>query len=81
MDKLSADVISQQLAELGHDSHAIQTIQNILGIKNMSDLTSALEDESIAYLNRFSSVIKDAGLLGLDDKLKGFKGVVNESKV
>lgn len=48
MDKLSADVISQQLAELGHDSHAIQTIQNILGIKNMSDLTSALEDESIA---------------------------------
>ena len=40
-----------------------------------------LEDESIAYLNRFSSVIKDAGLLGLDDKLKGFKGVVNESKV
>ncbi len=48
MDKLSADVISQQLAELGHDSHAIQTIQNILGIKDMSDLTSALEDESIA---------------------------------
>tara|TARA_B110000495_G_scaffold63702_1_gene54107 strand:+ start:6184 stop:7485 length:1302 start_codon:yes stop_codon:yes gene_type:complete len=48
MDKLSADIISQQLAELGHDSHAIQTIQNILGIKNMSDLTSALEDESIA---------------------------------
>ena len=40
-----------------------------------------LEDESIAYLNRFSSVIKDAGLLGLDDKLKGFKVVVNESKV
>ena len=48
MDKLSADVISQQLAELGHDSHAIQTIQNILGIKNMADLTSALEGESIA---------------------------------
>ena len=48
MDKLSVDVISQQLAELGHDSHAIQTIQNILGIKDMSDLTSALEDESIA---------------------------------
>ena len=40
-----------------------------------------LEDESITYLNRFSSVIKDAGLLGLDDKLKGFKVVVNESKV
>ena len=48
MDKLSVDVISQQLAELGHDSHAIQTIQNILGIKDMSDLSSALEDESIA---------------------------------
>ena len=26
-------------------------------------------------------MIKDAGLLGLDDKLKGFKVVVNESKV
>ena len=64
MDKLSADVISQQLAELGHDSHAIQTIQNILGIKNMSDLTSALEDESIAVseLNYLFNSIDSYGI-------------------
>ena len=40
-----------------------------------------LKDETITYLNGFSSIIKDAGLAGLDDKLKELNGVLNKSKV
>ena len=40
-----------------------------------------LKDETVAYLNGFSSIIKDAGLTGLDDKLKELNGVLNKSKV
>ena len=42
---------------------------------------SFLKDETITYLNGFSSTIKDAGLAGLDDKLKELNGVLNKSKV
>ena len=42
---------------------------------------SFLKDETITYLNGFSSIIKDAGLTGLDDKLKELNGVLNKSKV
>ena len=42
---------------------------------------SFLKDETITYLNGFSSIIKDAGLAGLDDKLKELNGVLNKSKV
>jgi|TARA_B110000914_G_scaffold92437_1_gene81310 histidyl-tRNA synthetase len=48
MDKLSADIISQQLAGLGHASNTIETIQKVLGIKDMADLSNALDVESLA---------------------------------
>lgn len=40
-----------------------------------------LKDETVTYLNGFSSIIKDAGLAGLDDNLKELNGVLNKSKV
>ena len=40
-----------------------------------------IKDETVTYLNGFSSIIKDAGLAGLDDKLKELNGVINKSKV
>ena len=40
-----------------------------------------LKDETVTYLNGFSSIIKDAGLAGLDDKLKELNDVLNKSKV
>ena len=39
-----------------------------------------LEDESLEYLDGFANVIKDEGLLGINEKLEELKGVVNESK-
>lgn len=39
-----------------------------------------LEDESLTYLDGFANVIKDEGLLGINEKLEELKGVVNESK-
>ena len=39
-----------------------------------------LEDESLKSLDGFANVIKDEGLLGINEKLEELKGVVNESK-
>ena len=39
-----------------------------------------LEDESLKYLDGFANVIKDEGLLGINEKLEELKEVVNESK-
>jgi len=39
-----------------------------------------LEDESLTYLDGFANVIKDEGLLGINEKLEELKGVLNESK-
>ena len=39
-----------------------------------------LDDESLKYLDGFANVIKDEGLLGINEKLEELKGVVNESK-
>ena len=50
MDKLSSEVIEEQLSELGHSSDAIERIQSVLGIKDMTDLEKALETESSAIL-------------------------------
>ena len=36
MDKLSSDVIEDQLSNLGHDSKVVMTIQTVLGIKDMT---------------------------------------------
>ena len=48
MDKLPSEVIEEQLSDLGHSSEVISKIQSVLGIKDMDDLTSALEKDSAA---------------------------------
>ena len=50
MDKLSSEIIEEQLSELGHSSDIINKIQTILGIKDMDNLRSSLEDSSSAVL-------------------------------
>ena len=48
MDKLPSEVIEEQLSDLGHSSEVISKIQSVLGIKDMNDLTNALEKDSAA---------------------------------
>ena len=50
MDKLPADVVSEQLASLGIEAKAIETIQSTLGIKDMESLRSMLGEESPAVV-------------------------------
>ena len=50
MDKLSSEIIEEQLSELGHSSDVINKIQTILGIKDMDNLRSSLEASSSAIL-------------------------------
>ena len=50
MDKLSSEIIEEQLSELGHSSDVINKIQTILGINDMDNLRSSLEDSSSAIL-------------------------------
>jgi histidyl-tRNA synthetase len=64
MDKLSSDIIKEQLSDLGHDSTTIKTIQSILGIKNMNGLQKVLESDSIAVseLNFLFDAIESYGM-------------------
>ena len=64
MDKLSSDVIEDQLSDLGHDSKVVTTIQAVLGIKDMNSLQKALKDESVAVseLNLLFDVIDSYGI-------------------
>jgi histidyl-tRNA synthetase len=48
MDKLPADVVSEQLGDLGLEKSAIQTIQSTLVIKDMNSLEEILGKESAA---------------------------------
>ncbi len=48
MDKLSSEVIEEQLSDLGHSSEVIAKIQSVLGIKDMANLADALGKESAA---------------------------------
>ena len=50
MDKLPADVVSEQLSTLGIEENAIKTIQSTLGIKDMDSLRSMLGEESPAVI-------------------------------
>ena len=50
MDKLPADVVSNQLSELGLEDSAIQTIQSTLAIKDMNSLEKNLGKESSAVM-------------------------------
>ena len=65
MDKLPADVIQEQLMELGHNSDAILKIQSILGIKNMDELANSLGKESsaVSELNSLFDSIDSYGIL------------------
>ena len=64
MDKLSSDVIEDQLSDLGHDSKVVTTIQTVLGIKDMNSLQKALKDESVAVseLNLLFDAIDSYGI-------------------
>lgn len=50
MDKLPADVVSNQLSELGLEDSAIQIIQSTLAIKDMNSLGKNLGKESSAVI-------------------------------
>ena len=64
MDKLSSDVIEDQLSDLGHDSKVVTTIQAVLGIKDMNSLQKALKDKSVAVseLNLLFDAIDSYGI-------------------
>ena len=64
MDKLSSDVIEDQLSDLGHDSKVVTAIQAVLGIKDMNSLQKALKDESVAVseLNLLFDAIDSYGI-------------------
>ena len=65
MDKLPADVVEEQLTELGHNSDAISKIQSILNIKNMDELANSLGKESsaVSELNSLFDSIDSYGIL------------------
>ena len=64
MDKLSSDIIEEQLSALGHDSKTIDTIQSILSIKGMDELQKALQKGSMAVseLNFLFDAIESYGI-------------------
>ena len=64
MDKLSSNLVEEQLSDLGHDSKTINTIQSILGIKSMKELQKALNDDSVAVseLNFLFDAIESYGM-------------------
>ena len=64
MDKLSSEVIEEQLSKLGHTSKVIKTIQSVLGIKDRGDLKKALKAESLAVseLNSLFDSIDSSGI-------------------
>ena len=64
MDKLSSEIIEDQLSDLGHDSKVVTTIQAVLGIKDMNSLQKALKDESVAVseLNLLFDAIDSYGI-------------------
>ena len=48
MDKLSSEVINEQLSDLGHSKEVISTIQSTLGINSLETLKNTLEKDSEA---------------------------------
>ena len=66
MDKLPADVVSEQLGDLGLEKSAIQTIQSTLVIKDMNSLEETLGKESAAVteLTSLFSALEAYGISG-----------------
>ena len=60
MEKLPPDVIEKQLSDLGHSSEVITKIQTVLGIKDMKNLKSSLDESSsaISELNTLFELIE-----------------------
>ena len=66
MDKLSSEVIEEQLSKLGHTSEVIKTIQSVLGIKDMGGLKKALKSESLA-VSELNSLFDSINLYGISE--------------
>ena len=64
MDKLPADTVSQQLADLGLEPNAIGTIQSTLGIKDMESLREVLgeDSEAVSELTNLFSALDSYGI-------------------
>ena len=64
MDKLSSEVIKEQLSELGHTDDVISKIQSVLGIKDMENLKKSLDKKSsaISELNTLFDLIDSYGM-------------------
>jgi len=66
MDKLSSEVIGEQLSKLGHTSDVITTIQSVLGIKDMGGLKKALKAESLA-VSELKSLFDEIDSYGISE--------------
>ena len=64
MDKLSSEVIKEQLSKLGHSNEVILKIQSVLGIKDMESLKKSLDNNSsaISELNILFDLIDSYGM-------------------
>ena len=66
MDKLSSEVIGEQLSKLGHTSEVITTIQSVLGIKDMRGLKKSLKAESLA-VSELKSLFDEIDSYGISE--------------
>ena len=69
MDKLSPEVINEQLSELGHSSEIISTIQSTLGLKNLNSLKKVLNSDSKA-LQELTELFDAIDSYGISDWVK-----------
>ena len=66
MDKLSPEVINEQLTELGHSSEVISKIQSTLGVKNLNSLKKVLKPDSEA-LKELTTLFEAIESYGISD--------------
>jgi histidyl-tRNA synthetase len=66
MDKLSPEVINEQLAGLGHGPEVISTIQSTLGLKHLNSLKKVLKPESKA-LQELTELFEAIDSYGISD--------------
>ena len=64
MDKLSPEVINEQLTDLGHNSEVISTIQSTLGLKHLNSLKKVLKSDSkaLSELTELFEAIQSYGI-------------------
>ena len=66
MDKLSSEVINEQLTELGHSSEVISKIQSTLGLKHINSLKKVLKSDSEA-LKELTTLFEAIESYGISD--------------